>query len=86
MLCLEQRKLFQALRTLNMVLLLLLSLKSHLQFLLFLLQLLNLLCHDVICVHLGDSVLVQLAKYLLPDVSLSKLLDFVLVVLRLDRL
>jgi len=86
MLCLEQRKLFQALRTLNMVLLLLLSLKSHLQFLLLLLQLLNLLCHDVICVHLSNSVLVQLAKYLLPDVSLSKLLDFVLVVLRLDRL
>jgi len=83
-LCLEQRKLFQALGTLNVVLLLLLSLESHLQLLLLLLQLLNLFCHYVIRIHLGNSVLVQLAKHLLPDVGLSKLLDLVLVVLRLD--
>lgn len=86
MLCLEQRKLFQPLGTLNVVLLLLLSLEAHLQLLLLLLQLLNLLCHDVIRIHLSNSVLVQLAKHLLPDVGLSKLLDLVLVVLRLDRL
>merc|ERR1719295_1304391 len=42
-LSLEQRQLFQALGTLNMVLLLLLSLEAHLQLLLLLLQLLNLL-------------------------------------------
>jgi len=85
-LSLEQRQLFQALGTLNMVLLLLLSLEAHLQLLLLLLQLLNLLGHDVISVHLGNSVLVQLAEHLLPDVGLSELLNLVLVVLRLDRL
>jgi len=86
MLSLEQWKLFQALGTLNVVLLLLLGLEAHLQLLLLLLQLFHLLSHDVIRVHLGDSVLVELAKHLLADVSLSELLDLVLVVLRLDRL
>jgi len=61
MLCLEQRQLFQALGAFNVVLLLLLSLEAHLQLLLLLLQLLNLLGHDVVRVHLGDGVLVQLA-------------------------
>lgn len=86
MLCLQQRKLFQTLGTLNVVLLLLLGLQTHLQLLLLLLQLLHLFGHDVIRIHLGNSVLVQLAKHLLADIGLCKLLDLVLVVLRLDRL
>jgi len=86
MLCLQQGQLLQALGSLNVVLLLLLSLQPHLQLLLLLLQLLHLLGHDVIRVHLGNGVLVQLAEHLLPNVRLSELLDLVLVVLCLDRL
>jgi len=83
---LEKRQLLEPLGSLDVVLLLLLGLQTNLQLLLLLLKLFNLLCHDVVGIHLGNRVLVQLAEHFLANVGLGKLLDLVLVVLGLDGL
>jgi len=83
---LEKRQLLEPLGSLDVVLLLLLGLQTNLQLLLLLLKLFNLLSHDVVGIHLGNCVLVQLAEHFLANVGLGKLLDLVLVVLGLDGL
>lgn len=80
----EQGQLLHTFGSLNVILLLLLCLQTNLELLLLFLEFFHLFRHDVIGIHLGDCILVQLSQNLLTDVCLGQLLDLVLVVLGLD--
>ena len=64
----------------------LITICTHQEFLLLPLQLLHLLGHDLVSVHLGDLVLVQLVQHLLTELCVLQLVDLVLGVLGLNRI